>query len=151
MESINISENLSLTIFLGVLTILSGMVIIYITQRRLFNIPGKKRFILFVIGGGILTLIFWPIVIFHKPLEGFGTNEMIHIWNYYGFPFPIHKSHAYFPELTMSITRHPFFSGLFANFLIYSLFIMIFYKIIYAIYKKIRTHNTTVGASAKLD
>jgi hypothetical protein len=130
MIELNITENLFLTLSIGVITILLGCIILSDVQRWLFGESQKILLGITILLAGLSTIITWPICLYHRPLMGYRITETKYIWDYYGFPFPIHKSNEYFPELTMSITRHPFFIGLLGNFLFYGIFILITYKIL---------------------
>ena len=130
MREINITEDLLLTLTIGIITIAIGSIVLSSVQKWLYGEIQKVLLGISIIIAGVFTIFTWPICIYHSPLAGYRITETKYIWDYYGFPFPIHKSHEHFAELTMSITRHPFFIGLLGNFLFYGILVLIIYKIL---------------------
>ena len=75
----------------------------------------------------VLTILLWPVCLIRHPISesyaGMSQNaySQFHAdkpwpsWNYYGVPFPIHRSHDYLGHLTISIQRYPIVEGVFLN------------------------------------
>lgn len=75
----------------------------------------------------LLTVFLWPVSVLRRPISesyaGISQDAYSQIhsgqpwpsWNYYGLPFPMHRSHAYLPHLTISIQRYPIVESVFLN------------------------------------
>lgn len=74
-----------------------------------------------------LTGLLWPVCVIRHPVSEsyvgmsrdtyaqFYPDKPWPVWNYYGLPFPLHRSHAYLAHLTMSIHRFPIVESVFLN------------------------------------